>query len=428
VRQSLSSFLRTYSHSRGVRDRSLIFGLIFAILFSTPSVLVLCFGVVGTSGNSIFTGALLTVSMAALGPLCFRRNLVLVPADYIFFLFLLTISFSFAFNGQSSNTKECELLALSLSAYPACRLITETDLTIGRPSFIAVSSLIVVLGTVATGFAVFQQWDDPHGKPFVFGFDAAPTYFLQSLSFLILAGVTVGNLTMRRTAIVSALIFLPMAIFAASLVRFTFLALAVSLFVAIFFSGVGQRKHVFVIGAVILLAIATGLTARYAKARLLADYALEQSSGVVTWKRPPSCDLKINPKNSIAIRKALSLDALFLMPRAGWIGTGLDSFMNFSCIKQTEVHNSSLQAAVEFGWMGGALFVLIVVFTGVAILPLARHGGAPLFVLCGLVFVVMLSLAHGRLSRDAVLFALLGTAVGLKETTKSLVLTPSIGR
>jgi O-antigen ligase len=102
--------------------------------------------------------------------------------------------------------------------------------------------------------------------------------------------------------------------------------------------------------------------------------------------------------------------------------------MNFSCIKQTEVHNSSLQAAVEFGWMGGALFVLIVVFTGVAILPLARHGGAPLFVLCGLVFVVMLSLAHGRLSRDAVLFALLGTAVGLKETTKSLVLTPSIGR
>ena len=366
--------------------------------------------------------------MAALGPLCFRRDLVLVPADYIFFLFLLTISFSFAFNGQSSNTKECELLALSLSAYPACRLITETDLTIGRPSFIAVSSLIVVLGTVATGFAVFQQWDDPHGKPFVFGFDAAPTYFLQSLSFLILAGVTVGNLTMRRTAIVSALIFLPMAIFAASLVRFTFLALAVSLFVAIFFSGVGQRKHVFVIGAVILLAIATGLTARYAKARLIADYALEQSSGVVTWKRPPSCDLKINPKNSIAIRKALSLDALFLMPRAGWIGTGLDSFMNFSCIKQTEVHNSSLQAAVEFGWMGGALFVLIVVFTGVAILPLARHGGAPLFVLCGLVFVVMLSLAHGRLSRDAVLFALLGTAVGLKETTKSLVLTPSIGR
>lgn len=178
----------------------------------------------------------------------------------------------------------------------------------------------------------------------------------------------------------------------------------------------------------ILLAIATGMTARYAKARLLADYALEQSSGVVTWKRPPSCDLKINPKNSIAIRKALSLDALFLMPRAGWIGTGLDSFMNFSCIKQTEVHNSSLQAAVEFGWMGGALFVLIVVFTGVAILPLARHGGAPLFVLCGLVFVVMLSLAHGRLSRDAVLFALLGTAVGLKETTKSLVLTPSIGR
>jgi hypothetical protein len=92
--------------------------------------------------------------------------------------------------------------------------------------------------------------------------------------------------------------------------------------------------------------------------------------------------------------------------------------MKFSCIKLTEVHNSVLQAAVEFGWLGGSLLVaLIVVATG-SIFPLARYDDASRFVLCGLAFVVLLSLAHGRISRDGVLFALLGCAVGLKEVSR----------
>ncbi len=401
----------SYPSRRSSDYRRLAFGALFAILLSMSSVLVLCYGFVGTNGNSLFTGTLLLGCIVAIGLVCFRRDFALVKADYFFLLFLLAISFSFALNGQSSNTKESALLALSLAAYPACRFVTEIDLIKGRPSFLAVSSVIVVLGAIATAVAVFQQWDDQHGKPLVFGFDAAPANFLLSLGFLILAVVSAVSLTARGTALFSVFIFLPVAIFAASQVRFTFIALVISLLVAAGFSGIAQRKRIIIVTAVVLLAMASGLAARYAKTRLFTNFAFEQSSGVITWKRPPSCDLNVNLKNSIAIRKALTLDALFLMPDAGWVGTGLDSFMNFSCIKLHEVHNSFLQAITEFGWAGGASLVLMTVFAGLSILPLARQGGVPLFLLCALTFIVSLSMVHGRLSRDTVLFAILG-AIG----------------
>jgi O-Antigen ligase len=200
-------------------------------------------------------------------------------------------------------------------------------------------------------------------------------------------------------------------------VRFTFIALAGSLGLATILSEAKQRKHVVAVALVILVAIAAGLLARYDQARLYADYAMEQPSGFVGTEKPPSCYLKINLRNSIAIRKVLIQDALFLIPRAGWIGTGLDSFMKFSCIRMTEIHNSILQAAVEFGWLGGSLLLVIVVVAAGSIFPLSRHDDTTRFVLCSFAFVVLLSLAHGRVSRDALLFALLGCAASLKETS-----------
>jgi hypothetical protein len=134
----------------------------------------------------------------------------------------------------------------------------------------------------------------------------------------------------------------------------------------------------------------------------------------------PSCSLTINMDDSVAIRKLLLRDALVLIQNAGWIGTGLDSFMKLSCIKQTEVHNSILQAAVEFGWLGAFLLLLLIVSAGASILVPAMGDGASRFVLCSLSFVVLMSFAHGRISRDAVLFAFLGCAVGLKERSKRL--------
>jgi hypothetical protein len=398
--------------------RQVIFGVTFAILLAPSSVLVLCFGLTGSSGNSPFTGALLATATGAVGLLCFRRPIVLCIVDYLFFALLLCILSSFALNGWTSNAKEYALLVLSLAAYPACRFVSLADIVSGRSAFILVTSAIVLLGTIATAEALWQQWGDQHGKPFVFGFDAAGVYFLGSLSFLVIALVTGGQLTARRTALVSALIFLPTAIFAASLVRFTFIALAGALCVATILSGARQRKHIVAIAFMILVAIAAGLAARYHKASLYADYMMEQSPGDVGLEISPSCYLEVNIRNSIAIRKALLQDAVFLVPQSGWLGTGLDSFMKFSCIKLHEVHNSILQAAVEFGWLGGSLLLAIIVVAGSSILPQARYDDASRLVLCSLAFAVLLSLAYGRISRDGVMFALLGCTVGLKETAR----------
>jgi hypothetical protein len=416
------------NQTAGLSDtRGLVIGVVLATALSTSSILVLGFGLAGTSGNSIMTGALLAGSLLSIGIVCFRRSISLAVADYVYLAFVATVLLSSLLNGEGSNAKEGLLLAISLAAYPAGRLVTGVDLAGIKPSFLVLIGLIVALGTAATAVALVQQWNDQHGKPIVFAFDAsdaAPSNFLQSLSLLILAVVAMFKLTPRRTLLISALIFLPIAIYAASLVRFTFIALAGGLFVALVFSEARQRKHVFTIGVVIFVAIVAGLGARYAKARIFADFATEKTRGVITWQRPPSCDLVINPNNSIAIRKALTLDAVYLIPRAGPVGTGLDSFMNFSCIRNTEVHNSFLQAGVEFGWAGGILLALTAVLVWRSLAPLARHGGAPLFVLSALTFAILLSMAHGRLSRELPLFLLLGIAGGIVESTRSSSLNP----
>jgi hypothetical protein len=404
--------------------RSFILGVMFAFLISPLSVLVLYFGLTGSPGNSLLTGGFLTISTVTVGLLCFRRDIVLVFADYLFVALALCMATSFALNGWTSNAKEYGLLILSLAAYPACRFISRQNIISGNSSFAWTTGTIVLFGTLATATALFQQWNDPHGKPIVFGFDAAATHFLGSLCFLVIALLTTGKLTMRRTAVISSLIFLPVAIFAASMVRLTFIALAGTLCLAAIVSGSKQRKHIIAVTFVILMAVAAGLVARSDKARLYAEYAMEQTSDVKSGSLP-SCDRKVNLDNSIAIRKALIQDAVFLIPTAGWIGTGLDSFMKFSCIRLTEVHNSILQAAVEFGWLGGSLLFLIIILAGSLILPLARQDDVSRFVLCSLIFILFLSLTSGRVSRDAILFALLGYAVGLKETARTTVLVPS---
>jgi hypothetical protein len=421
--------------------RHLGFGAAFAILISPNSVLVLYFGLIGSSGNSIVTGSLLTAATLAVGLLCFRRDLVFQPADCLFLALLLCIASSLALNGWTSNAKEYQLLVLSLAAYPACRFISRVDVVSSRSSFIWATGIIVLLGSIVTARALLEQGHDLHGQPYVLGFGAAATHFLGTLSFLILALVTAREQTVRRTALVSVLIFLPTAIFAASIVRFTFIALAGSFCLAIILAGAKPRKHVIAVALILLIAIATGLIARSSSnaSMIYVDYVIREltgdvepvkrepagdvapgkreSAGDVELVKLPSCYLAVNLDNSISIRKMTARDALALIPSAGWIGLGLDSFKKLSCIK-LEVHNSFLQAAVEFGWLGGLLLVLLIGFVGGSTLIAARDDGASRFVLCSLAFIVLMSLAHGRISRDAVLFAFLGCAVGLKETSK----------
>jgi hypothetical protein len=62
----------------------------------------------------------------------------------------------------------------------------------GAPAFLIVT-LLVVIGTIAVGTALVGQWNDPHGRPVVFGFAHAATVFLTSLGFLMFAVVCLND-------------------------------------------------------------------------------------------------------------------------------------------------------------------------------------------------------------------------------------------
>ena len=393
--------------------RQAAFGAALAILVSYNAILTLGFGFTGSSGNRIATGALLFTLPPLLFLLSFRGELHRQAADFFFAGYAGMALLSFLINDHGL-TKEHLLLVSTLSGYVACRPLIAGDIPVARSAFERITAVIILIGAFVTAAEIIRQWDGEPGKPMVFGFNAAGTYFTTSLGFLVLALLTIDKPRPRRTLAISTLIFIPTAIFAAAMVRHTFLALAGSMFVAIILTERGKRWHLVSVGLVIVMAIVVGLTARYNTTKLYASYIVEQTPEIRSdTTEMPSCRLAVNTRNSIAIRQALAKDAIHLIPAAGWVGTGLDSFLRFSCIKAHQVHISILQAVVELGWLGGFFYVGLMGLAIHGLVPLARQNGAVRFILCSLVFCIFLSLAHGRISRDVSLFALLGCAVGV---------------
>ena len=421
--------------------RQTAFGVTLGILISYNACLTLGFGLFGSKGNSVITGLLLFGLPLLLFLFSYRGGLRFQLADFLFAGLLITALLFLIINANGFReglTSEYALLAATFAGYAACRPIDAESLVKVRSAFERVTAIIVLLGALFTAEQLFDQWDGPPGKPLVFGFNAAGTYFTAGLGFLILALVTVDRPRPVRTLLIVALIFLPTAIFAAAMVRFAFLALAGSLLIAAILTEAGKRWHIAVVALALFLAAAVGLGARYSSTKVYAAYILEetveikdraaararaQALGRITEQAAdmPSCSLQVNTSNSIAIRRALVKDALYLIPTAGFLGLGLDSFMEYSCILAHEVHVSILQAAVEFGWLGCACLVLLVGVAAYRLFPLAKRGGAFRFVFCSLVFAVLLSMAHGRISRDSALFALLGCAVGAVSNSKRSV-------
>lgn len=54
--------------------------------------------------NSLVTGAFLAIATVAVGLLCFRRDIVLLPADYVFLALVLCFLLSSAFNGWTRRS------------------------------------------------------------------------------------------------------------------------------------------------------------------------------------------------------------------------------------------------------------------------------------------------------------------------------------
>ena len=134
------------------------------------------------------------------------------------------------------------MLVLSLAAYPTCASY-HAQISCGPLyPFIWMTGIIALLGTLATGAALWQQWTGAQFKPFVFGFDAAePVFFWDLWAFLSSRWSPPAGRAMQHTFLLSSLIFLPMS--TASLVRFTFIALACALCMAAILSEPKQRKH-----------------------------------------------------------------------------------------------------------------------------------------------------------------------------------------
>jgi O-antigen ligase len=108
-----------------------------------------------------------------------------------------------------------------------------------------------------------------------------------------------------------------------------------------------------------------------------------------------------------------------MLPGAGLFGYGLDAFMKVTCMAGHQMHNSVLQAFVEFGWLGGILLSALVVTSLWSIMRAAKGDAASRFVSCCLIFVVLLCLVHGRLSRETTLFAWIGIVAGMTQSART---------
>ena len=401
----------------------------FALVVSTVPILVLYNGLAGSHGNSVVTGLFIVSSLAAVAMFNQWRRFVPNLCDVAFAAYVGCISVSLWTNGVP-DVKEAALLMLTLAAYPAARLFAGSGL---KPTFVFVTLAIVTAGATVTAFELTNQWNSINDRVLLFGMYAAEGNFVLSLGILLIALTSIDMTTRQRIA-AGFLIIPATVIFAASMVRLTFIAILVSLAIAAFLSAPRQRRQIAAVILVALLAISTGLFARSHKTTLLAGYAangIETASRLmITAVAPsdpkakpsgakedktalPSCSSKINLDDTIDIRIGLLRDALELVKKSGLFGIGLDGFIRLSCIPTTAVHNSFLQAAIEFGWAAGLALLAMVGLASFYILLLAQSDAEARFALCSLVCITILTLGSGQTSRDGLLFLFLGLAAGL---------------
>ena len=379
---------------------------LLALVISTGPIMVLSHGLFGT--GSVFTGifiALSTASLVATG----RWKTVPNICDLTFALFVLSIVISSILNGKSDDSKEYGLLILSLAAYPAGRFFNAGMV---RPTFLWITAIIVFLGATATLYALFY-YVQSYGKAWVFGrFEAAPAQFLSSLAFLLFGLMALG-LDAARTRMVLALTVPLAAIFAAAMVRFTFVAIAASVLVAIVIAPGKERKYLALILVGVIGAVALGLSSRpETSARFLA-YTEALLPHAPRTTNLPGCPPP-EEFNTIIIRQQLLRDAIRILPDAGLFGVGLGGFKARSCVEATEVHNTTVQSFVEFGWTGGLCFAALVILAFVG-LPWRAPNPEARFVIYGLVFTALTTLGHGNLSTDALLFLFMGQAARLQS-------------
>lgn len=401
-----------------------------ALVVSTVPILVLYNGLAGSHGNSIVAGLFIVSSLAAVALFNQWRRFVPNLCDVAFAAYIGCIAVSFWLNGIT-DIKETALLVSSLAAYPATRLFAGTGL---KPTFVFVTLAIASIGAAVTAFELITQVDNPYGKPVIFGMYSAGGNFLISLGFAMIAVICL-EMSVRQRILTALLIVPAAAVFAASMVRLAFVAILASLALGAYLSAPTMRRPIAAVILVTIVAIAIGLFVRSDKTVVMASYVVNGFKTIIASvtadnrgseaiipaeeKAMPSCSRSINLDDTIDIRLGLLRDALQLVKTSGLFGIGLDGFMKRSCIPSHQVHNSFLQAAIEFGWLGGIALLALVCLAGFYLLPYARYDPEARFALCSLVCITILTIASGRTTHDGLLFLFLGFAAGMPNSALS---------
>src|SRR4051794_32716330 len=417
--------------------RALFIGIAFASVELTPAILMLIFGLTGaTKGNSFVTGGFIVGGIVLLAISAFRRMPSLGLLDILFVSFVAAVVASFAINPVSADRNEIILLILSLSSYIAARGITQADLPAIRNGTLWVAGSVVAISLPFAIMALITQSHAADARAIVFDMQAAGTLFTGCLGLLAISAACTW-LDRRSTAIWCALLFAPCAIYAATYVRFSLVAMVAATALALLLRERKQRPYVVILLLTMILAIGCGLAANREKTIFFGRHVLQSASeehaeGPKLAEAPnaaaapvtlpastiPSCNINIDWGNTIAQRRALIDDAVSMFPGAGLLGSGLDSFAHRSCMAMWP-HNDVLQTTVEFGWIGGASFTLLLFVATIRLFPLVRLNRDAAFLMCSLAFVVALSMAHGRISREGSLFLLLGAAAGVTRRPAS---------
>lgn len=318
--------------------------------------------------------------------------------DSSFALFVVWLGISTAVNGPGP-LKEEALLILTLAAYPAARLSGVA----GRGMFV-VLGIVGCLGLSSIISALQAQWGDPHGKPLVFGlFDAAPAQVFICFA-LLLMGMVANHLERRWLVIGYSIAGAAFVVLAASLVRFSFLALVCVLLCEAATSRRTRGKAI-IAAIMVLAALPVGYYTRIHTAERLTAAMADQVPNTAN-----PCG--VNEYSSISMRQRLVKDAIVALPRAGLFGHGLSSFTAMTCLG-IESHISLVQLVIEYGWPAGLLFLCIALGGLTVVFRMERAEAR--FAFMGFLFAATLSLAHGDLARDGLVFLFLGHLVRISE-------------
>jgi O-antigen ligase len=370
------------------------------------SMLILIFGAVGLHGNHIFTASYLSASIV--GMACFGTTTGLRPgiADLLFIAFVSCAAISIAINPLVAGWIDLTLFAMTMAAFPAARLLRGDYVPFIRQACFWTSTVVVTVGVIVAAPALVSGWNAVDlGRPLVFGFSHAATSISGALGLLVLTFMTSApDLSSKKGLLTIILISIATVLCAASMVRFVLIALLASLAICFVLSA-RDRKLCLTLALIISASIGVGLLGRAGSTAVYLGYATDALNF-------SACG-KVNPDNSLEIRMVLVSEAIHLIPQAGPFGLGLDSFGVRSCFKGYSPHNDVLQAFVEFGWLGGASFLALILLPLVLLLKPARvdHDIRFVFLLCA--FLIMLSMIYGRISGEIPLFMSLGLAGSL---------------